>query len=123
VSDRATKKTNQRSTCPIACTLDIVGDQWTLLIVRDLLNGKKRFGELLASDERISPSVLADRMRRLEQHRIVTSKLYSRHPPRAEYTLTPKGLELAPVLRAIGAWGLQHLPGTRAPSKSVLAPR
>ena len=102
-----------RSTCPIACTLDIIGDRWTLLLVRDLVAGKTRFSEFLASDERIPTNVLADRLRRLESNGIIDSVLYSRHPPRAEYHLTAKGRKLEPVLKAIGAWGLEHVPGTR----------
>ncbi len=102
-----------RSTCPIACALDVIGDRWTLLLVRDLVAGMTRFSEFLASDERIPTNVLADRLRRLESNGIIDSVLYSRHPPRAEYHLTPRGRELEPVLRAIGAWGLEHVPGTK----------
>jgi DNA-binding HxlR family transcriptional regulator len=101
-----------RSTCPIASTLDLIGDRWTLLLVRDLIAGKTRFSEFLASDERWPTNVLADRVRRLERHGMITSVLYSQHPPRAEYHLTPKGHELEPVLQAMGAWGLNHIPGT-----------
>jgi DNA-binding HxlR family transcriptional regulator len=101
-----------RSTCPIASTLDLIGDRWTLLLVRDLIAGKTRFSEFLASDERWPTNVLADRVRRLERHGMITSALYSQHPPRAEYHLTPKGRELEPVLQAMGAWGLNHIPGT-----------
>jgi DNA-binding HxlR family transcriptional regulator len=104
----------RRSSCPIACSLDVIGDRWTLLVVRDLLRGKTRFGDFLASPERIPTNVLADRIRRLEREGVVTSELYSQHPPRAEYRLTAKGRQLAPVLRAIGAWGLEHFPGTEA---------
>src|SRR5215472_14252185 len=89
-----------RSDCPIAGT-------------RDVIAGKTRFSEFLASDERIPTNVLADRIRRLERHGIIDSVLYSQHPPRAEYHLTAKGRDLEPVLRAIGAWGLQHIPGTK----------
>ncbi len=102
-----------RSTCPIACTLDVIGDRWTLLLVRDLVAGKSRFKEFLASDERMPSNVLADRVRRLERNGIIGSVLYSQHPPRAEYHLTPKGRELEPVLEALGAWGLEHVPGTK----------
>ena len=102
-----------RSDCPIAGTLDVFGDRWTLLLARDLVAGKTRFSEFLASDERIPTNVLADRVRRLERHGIIDSVLYSQHPPRAEYHLTAKGRDLEPVLRAIGAWGLTHVPGTK----------
>jgi len=102
-----------RSECPIAGTLDVIGDRWTLLLARDLTAGKTRFSEFLASDERIPTNVLADRIRRLERHGIIESVLYSQHPPRAEYHLTPKGRDLEPVLKVMGSWGLKHIPGTR----------
>jgi len=102
-----------RSDCPIAGTLDVIGDRWTLLVARDLIAGKTRFSEFLASDERIPTNVLADRIRRLERHGIIDSVLYSQHPPRAEYHLTAKGRDLEPVLKLIGLWGLKHIPGTR----------
>src|SRR5215510_798151 len=101
-----------RSDCPIASTLDVIGDRWTLLVARDLIAGKTRFSEFLASDERIPTNVLADRIRRLERHGIIDSVLYSQHPPRAEYHLTAKGRDLEPVLKAVGVWGLKHIPGT-----------
>src|SRR5262245_36404438 len=102
-----------RSDCPIAPTLDVIGDRWTLRLARDLVAGETRFSEFLASAERIPTNVLADRVRRLERHGIIDSVLYSKHPPRAEYHLTPKGRDLEPVLRAIGFWGLKHIPGTK----------
>jgi DNA-binding HxlR family transcriptional regulator len=101
-----------RSTCPIACTLDLLGDRWTLLVVRDLLAGKTRFHQFLASPERIPTNILSDRLRRLEGGGIVRSELYSQHPPRSEYHLTESGRELRPVVRALGAWGLKHIEGT-----------
>jgi DNA-binding HxlR family transcriptional regulator len=106
------KAGSPRSNCPIACALDLLGDRWTLLVVRDLIAGKTRFHQFLASDERIPTNVLSDRLRRLEANEIVQSELYSQHPPRAEYHLTQKGRELQPVLRAMAVWGLAHIPGT-----------
>jgi DNA-binding HxlR family transcriptional regulator len=106
------KAGSPRSNCPIACTLDLLGDRWTLLVVRDLLAGKTRFHQFLDSEERIPTNVLSERLRRLESHGIVESELYSQHPPRAEYHLTPKGRDLAPIIRAMTAWGLAHIPGT-----------
>jgi DNA-binding HxlR family transcriptional regulator len=104
-----------RSGCPVACALDVVGDRWTLLVVRDLLRGKKRFGELAGSPERIPTNILAERLKRLERAGLVEATPYSAHPPRSEYTLTPTGRELAPVLSAIAAWGHARFPGTRPP--------
>lgn len=105
-----------RSGCPVACALDVVGDRWTLLVVRDLLRGKKRFGELAASSERIPTNILADRLKRLERAGLVEAAPYSAHPPRFEYTLTPPGRELKPILSAVAAWGHARFPGTRAPA-------
>ena len=102
-----------RSTCPVACALDVVGDRWTLLVIRDLLGGKKRYGELLASDEKIPTDTLADRLTRLERHGLVSRVPYSVHPPREEYVLTPEGRELGRAVGALADWGIRHFPGTR----------
>jgi DNA-binding HxlR family transcriptional regulator len=114
-------RTNQdhpplRSTCPVAGALDIVGDRWTLLVVRDLLRGKRRYGDLAASAEHIPTNILADRLRRLEQAGLVERRQYSERPPRYEYRLTRTGKELAPVVRSVAEWGLRHVPGTRVPA-------
>jgi DNA-binding HxlR family transcriptional regulator len=102
----------RRSTCPIAGTLDIVGDRWTLLIVRDLLAGKTRYGDFLASAEKIPTNILSDRLKRLERHGLIASELYSAHPPRYAYRLTSDGHELETAVAALGRWGLKHLTGT-----------
>ena len=94
--------------CPIAQALDIVGDRWTLLIVRDLFLGRRRFSELLASLPGIPPRLLSDRLKRLEQRGLIERVVYSQYPLRAEYRLTDEGLTLAPVLGAILTWGLEH---------------
>src|SRR3990172_5067369 len=95
-------------TCPIAQALDIVGDRWTLLIVRDLFLGQRRFGALLASSPAIPPKLLPGRLKRLEQRGLIERVVYSQYPLRAEYRLTDEGLTLAPVLGAILTWGLDH---------------
>jgi DNA-binding HxlR family transcriptional regulator len=105
-----------RSTCPVAGALDIVGDRWTLLVVRDLLRGKRRYGDLAASAEHIPTNILADRLRRLEQAGLVERRQYNERPPRYEYRLTRTGKDLAPVVRSVAAWGLQHVPGTKVPA-------
>src|SRR5437773_1154417 len=105
----------RRSPCPVACTLDVLGDRWSLLVVRDLLRGKRRYAEFLESSEKIPTNILAERLRRLVAHGIVEAHQYSAHPPRMEYTLTPRGQDLRPILRAMLEWGLQHVPGTRRP--------
>lgn len=109
-----------RSTCPIANVLDIVGDKWSLLIVRDLLlSGKHRYGELQASPEAIPTNILADRLKRLEAAGIIKKQLYQYKPPRAEYFITSKGAELGAILDAMALWGQKHIPGVMIPTGFV----
>src|ERR671916_2191665 len=75
----------RRSACPVACALDVVGDRWTLLVIRDLLAGKSRYGDFLASPEKIPTNILADRLKRLEREGLVSRLPYSVRPPRYEY--------------------------------------
>ena len=105
----------QRSRCPVSCTLDILGDRWTLLVVRDLVRGKRRFAELVESAERIPTNILADRLKRLVSLGVVQSRRYSDRPPRLEYQLTEKGEDLRPVLRAMVEWGIKHAGGRVPP--------
>ncbi len=100
---------DQRARCAIAGTLQIVGDQWTLVIIRDLLRGCTKFAELAAAPEGIARSVLSERLKLLEAEGIVERSLYSEHPPRAEYRLTPKGRALGPALGALARWGARYL--------------
>lgn len=95
--------------CPIARTLDLLGDRWTLLLVRDLLMGKTKFKEFADSLEGIPLNLLAERLKLLEAHGVVTRVFYCEHPPRAEYRLTEKGQALAPVVQSITAWGRRYL--------------
>jgi DNA-binding HxlR family transcriptional regulator len=106
----------RRSNCPVACSLDIVGDRWTLLLVRDLLRGKARYSDFLASPERIPTNILADRLKRLEQDGLITSVPYSDHPRRMDYRLTPEGRALGRAVSALANWGLSHFPGTVRPA-------
>lgn len=102
-----------RSSCPVACTLDIVGDRWTLLVLRDLLIGKQHYEEFLASPEGIATNVLAERLRRLVALNMVESQICSDNRRRKKYQLTSLGRSFAPVLAAIAQWGLAHLAGTQ----------
>jgi DNA-binding HxlR family transcriptional regulator len=102
----------RRSPCPIGCSLDLLGDRWTLLIIRDLFRGKSRFGEFADSPEGIPTNILADRLARLEQAELIQSAPYQQNPPRHAYTLTRKGRDLEPVLSALVKWGKRHVPGT-----------
>ncbi|MEA2079073.1 MAG: helix-turn-helix domain-containing protein [Pseudomonadota bacterium] len=102
-----------RSACPIACTLDIIGDRWSMLLIRDLFLGKRRFKDFAESAEGITPNILTERLRRLEDAGLITRQRYSEHPPRDEYLLTAGGAELGPVVLALVDWGLAHIPGTQ----------
>ena len=95
--------------CPVAKSLELVGDRWTLLLVRDLLRGARRFQDLQRSLTGIPPNILSDRLKLLEEHGLVTRQFYSEHPPRAEYALTDKGRELGVVVGALAAWGSRHV--------------
>jgi len=108
----------RRSQCPVACSLDLIGDRWTLLVIRDLFLGKSRFGDFAGSSERIPTNILAERLKRLEAGGLVEATPYSEHPPRYEYRLTPRGRELRPVLDALAIWGLEQFPGTRRATKN-----
>jgi DNA-binding HxlR family transcriptional regulator len=109
----AGKKTSvRRSSCPVACALDIVGDRWTLLVIRDLIAGKTRYGDFLASAEKIPTNILAERLRRLEREGLIARVPYSTRPPRMEYHLTSEGRELGGAVDALARWGLTHCPGT-----------
>ncbi|HEX6464608.1 MAG TPA: helix-turn-helix domain-containing protein [Vicinamibacterales bacterium] len=101
-----------RSLCPIAGALDILGDTWTLLVLRDLLfYDKHRFAEFLDSPEKISTNILAERLKRLERAGLIERRPYQDHPPRDEYHLTARGHDLLPVLLELTKWGKQHVPG------------
>ncbi len=105
----------RRSLCPVSCTLEVVGDRWSLLVVRDLMRGKRRYAEFLASVERIPTNILADRLKRLQRVGIIQSRRYSTHPPRVEYSLTTKGEDLRPMMRAMVDWGITHAGGRMPP--------
>ena len=108
----STAKPFARSACAIANSLDIVGDKWSLLVVRDLLHGKRTYGELANSPEHIPTNILAERLKRLEHAGIISSAPYQERPTRYAYVLTPKGSALGEVLLAFVRWGKQHIPGT-----------
>jgi DNA-binding HxlR family transcriptional regulator len=108
-------RSKTRSPCPIAASLDMLGDRWSLVIVRDMLVGKKRFGEFVASGEKITTSVLADRLARLEEAGLVTRSAYQTQPERFEYELTEQGRGLLPVLQEFCRWGNRNFPETIVP--------
>jgi len=104
----------KRSPCAVASTLDLIGDKWSLLVVRDLLHGKRTYGELADSPEGIPTNILAERLKRLENAGIVSSAAYQERPVRYAYTLTKKGTALGDVLIALVRWGKEYIPGTRS---------
>src|SRR5438876_4511902 len=116
VTEKARPPRIRRSGCPIAGTLDLLGDKWTLLVVGDLLlYGKRRFNELQASPAGVPTNILTGRLRRLENAGLVRKARYQKSPPRYEDLLTPMGSELISVLREIIAWGKRYLPDIGTP--------
>jgi DNA-binding HxlR family transcriptional regulator len=109
------KRLDRKSDCAINYSLEIVGDPWSLLIIRDIVNfGKKTFGEFLASDERIGTSVLARKLAALEQHGVITKEPSKTDKRKEEYRVTAKGLDLIPVLCEFALWGATYDPHTGA---------
>src|SRR3979411_2600825 len=113
---------SRRYTCAIACTLDLVCDKWSLLVIRDLLHGKSTFKELLDSPEGIPTNLLADRLQRLEDAGVIVSETYQERPPRYAYSLSEKGKALGYVLLAYVRWGRKYIPGTRSLVQPYSAP-
>ena len=102
----------KRSICPVACTLDIVGDKWTLLVIRDLFAGKQYFKDFSASPEGIATNILTNRLDRLLEHGLIEQFLPKGESAHYAYRLTNKGKTLEPVLRTVADWGLSHIKGT-----------
>jgi DNA-binding HxlR family transcriptional regulator len=103
----------RRSPCPLACSLDILGDRWTLLVVRDLVLGRDRFRDFTASPENIPTNILSERLERLLEHDIVKQIPATDGTKRSAYQLTRKGEALKPVLAAMRDWGLKWEKGTK----------
>lgn len=119
---RASRSLARRSPCPVAGALDLLGDKWTLLVVRDLFAGLRRYGEFAGSMEGIPTNLLADRLARLERAGVILRTPYQNNPPRHEYTLTPMGEALRPVMQEIVNWGRRHLPGTMVRAEATGRP-
>lgn len=113
----------ERSSCPIASALDIVGDKWSLVLVRDLLTGKQRFNQFCDSPEGVPTNLLASRLRKLEAQGIVAKQPYQSRPVRYAYTLTPAGRALLPVLQEICRWANSHIDGTWVPPDAFMSMR
>lgn len=95
--------------CPVARALDIIGERWTILLLRDLfLQGPRRFQDFQESLAGVAPNTLSARLKAMEERGLITRRVYSDHPPRLEYQLTDKGKSLGPVLKALRKWGEDH---------------
>ena len=110
----------RRSTCPIACALDVIGDKWTLVVLRDVIMAHKRyFQELLASNERIATNILTSRLKRLEAGGLITRRVDPAQARRVIYAPTEKALDLLPVLIELMRWSLTYTSGSAAPAHFV----
>ena len=101
-------KLKELPACPVETTLTLIGDKWKVLILRDLLPGTKRFGELKKSIGSVSQKVLTSQLRDMEQSGLVNRKVYAEVPPRVEYSLTELGYSLKPILYAMSSWGQDY---------------
>jgi DNA-binding HxlR family transcriptional regulator len=102
---------NHKSLCPINLALEVFGDKWSLIIIRDMMFGNKRyFKDLLLSEEKIATNILSDRLNKFEEEGIVTKLVDPDHKLKYIYSLTQKGIDLLPVMTEIGNWGIKHLP-------------
>lgn len=98
----------QLPACPVETTLTLISDKWKVLILRDLLPGTKRFGELKKSIGHVSQKVLTAQLRQMEQSGLVNRKVYAEMPPKVEYSLTDVGYSLKPILDAMWTWGEEY---------------
>ena len=99
----------RQKNCPVARALDIIGERWTILLLRDLfLQGPRRFQDFQESLAGVAPNTLSARLKAMEEQDLITRRVYSDHPPRLEYQLTDKGKSLGPVLKALRKWGEDH---------------
>ena len=110
--DKKPAENCHRSRCPVSCILEIIGDKWTLLVVRDLFFNNHTFKELQASPEKIPSNILADRLKRLQQSGLIRRELYQERPRRYAYYLTEKGLDLEQVMRSMMVWSNKYIADT-----------
>ena len=109
---KKTKEGCSRSRCPVSCLLELIGDKWTLLVVRDLLFDKHTFKDLQASPEKIPTNILSDRLKRLESSGLIRREMYQERPKRYAYYLTDKGKDLEPIMQGMIVWSNKHIPNT-----------
>ena len=118
-SKKSAAAADRRSPCPVACTLDLIGDRWSLLVIRDLFMGRTRFKDFAASPEGIPTNILSERLERLLQSGIVGQIPAADGTKRLAYELTEKGRALGPILKGMRDWGLHWEKGTRAQSTTT----
>ncbi|HVI47062.1 MAG TPA: helix-turn-helix domain-containing protein [Chitinophaga sp.] len=110
-----------RSNCPVSLGLEIFGDKWSLLIIRDIMfDGKRYFRELLQSEEKIASNILTDRLNMLESKGIISKRQDPDHKQKQIYSLTSKGIDLLPIMVEIGGWGLRHMPADQVKHKHAI---
>lgn len=102
------KSNDNLPSCPVETTLMLIGNKWKVLIIRDLLTGTKRFGELKKSIGKVSQKVLTTQLRDMEEDGLISRKIYAEVPPRVEYSLTELGKSLQPILNAMLQWGTEY---------------
>lgn len=112
-----------RSQCPVTVALDTLGDKWSLVVLRDMFIGKKRFSEFLESPEGIQRNILTNRLKRLEKSGIIKRTRYQRRPDRYDYHLTRAGADLLPVLQAFVRWSMDHVSGVWSPKEDFFQRR
>lgn len=113
---KISKSVSRRSLCPIATTLDIIGDKWTLLIIRDIgLFHKHKNKNFQEAGEKIPTNILADRLKLLVKNGLLEKRLYQKNPPRYEYYLTDAGKGLLPVIRSMAVWAGKYIDGIKIP--------
>lgn len=105
---------NNRSNCPVSCSLDIFGDKWSLLIIRDVMaNGKMSYSEFLKSDEKIATNILSNRLKLLENEKLLVKEISPANKSKFDYYLTQKGADLLPILVEIADWGAKYNENSR----------
>lgn len=109
-----------RSLCPLSSALDLIGDKWSLLIVRDMCMQKSKYGDFQNSPEAIPTNILANRLRKLEENGLILKQPYQTRPVRYEYFLTYKGAQLLPVIQQLARWAHQHIPESAPPPEWFL---
>jgi DNA-binding HxlR family transcriptional regulator len=109
----------RRSSCPVACTLDLFGDRWTLLVLRDLFLGKQHYDEFLQASEGIATNILAERLKRLQAMGLIGAEIDETNRRRKRYSLTERGRSLGPILLQVARWGIDHIDGTQASAQAL----